>query len=334
MKKMTYTRLKRANVAVLILAMLTCLALSLQVSSAMAQVFPSRALTFVVPFPPGSGTDATARYYANELSKLANQSVVVENKPGGSGFIAVASVLGRPADGHTVLIGSTSTLATNAALFRSLPYDPVNDLSPLSMLMGSSVILLVPANSPYQNLSDLIEDAKKRPGELNYASGAASYQLMTEWFNEMANVKTTHVPYKGAPDAARATMSGEVDFTLVDTTTGITALQGSAVRALAVAADHRLKGLPEVPTVIESGLPEFSAYTWVGAAVAAKTPRPAIQQLILWMSQIAERPETRDFLEKTGMEVMPTGPDAFRKFQKDNIVLWKRVVKNAGIEPQ
>ncbi|KRB74262.1 ABC transporter substrate-binding protein [Noviherbaspirillum sp. Root189] len=315
-------------------AVVACLALTAWFAPAAAQEFPTRPIKFVVPFPPGSGTDATARYYANELSKLTSHPVVVENKPGGSGFIAASSVLNGPADGHTVLIGSTSTLATNVALFRTLPYDPVKDFAPLSMLMGSTVILLVPQNSPHKGITDLINDAQKRPGALNYAAGAASYQLMSEWFNEMAHIKTTHVPYKGAPDAARAVMSGEVDFTLVDTTTGLSALQGGKVRALAVASNQRLKNLPEVPTAVESGLRDFITYTWVGAAVPANTPQPVAAKLTAWIAQIAERPRTREFLEKTGMEVMPIGPAEFRKFQQENIVLWKRVAQSANIEPQ
>jgi tripartite-type tricarboxylate transporter receptor subunit TctC len=142
------------------------------------------------------------------------------------------------------------------------------------------------------------------------------------------------VPYKGAPDAARAVMSGEVDFTLVDTTTGLSALQGGKVRALAVASNQRLKNLPQIPTMAESGLPDYSTYTWVGAAVPVRTPKPVVDRLTAWMGQIAERPQTREFLEKTGMEVMPVGPDAFRKFQQENIVLWKKVAKSANIEPQ
>ena len=310
------------------------LLLSIQSGATAAQDYPTRAIKFLVPFAPGSGTDATARFYANELSILTKQPVIVENKPGANGFIAVASFLNGAADGYTVLIGSTSTLATNAALFRNLPYDPINDFQPVTMMMGSSVILLVPTGSPYSTLSELIEDARKRPDTLQYASGAASYQLMSEWFNEMAQIKTSYVPYKGAPEAVRATMSGEVAFTLVDTTTGLTALQSNKVKALGVGSNQRLIKLQKTPTIVEAGLPNFTAYTWVGAVLPAKTPAWIAEKLTALMSEIAQRPQTKDFLEKTGMEVLPVGPEAFRKFQLDNIALWKRVAKSANIAPQ
>jgi tripartite-type tricarboxylate transporter receptor subunit TctC len=335
MKRMTRKWLAAVDSSLFFgIALLACMALLLHCLPAVAQDFPARPIKFVVPFPPGSGTDVTARFYARELALLAGQPVIVENKPGANGFVAVSNVLAGPADGYTVLVGGATTFATNAALFRTLPYDPAIDLSPLSMLMGTSVVLLVPANSRYKTLADLIDDAQKRPDALNYASGAASYQLMSEWFNKLAQIKTRHVPYKGAPDAARAVMSGEVDFTLVDTSAGLTALQGGRVRALAVASNQRLKGLPNVPTGVEGGLHDFITYLWVGAAVPAKTPKQVVDRLAAWMGQVAERPQTREFLERIGMEVMPIGPDAFRKFQQDNITLWKRVAKSANIEPQ
>ena len=308
--------------------------LSIQCGPAASQDYPSRSIRFIVPFPPGSGTDATARYYANELSNLTKQSGIVENKPGADGFIAVASFLSAAADGYTVLIGSTSTLATTAALFRTLPYDPIHDFLPITMMMGSSVILLVPASSPYSTLSDLIGDAKRRPDALQYASGAASYQLMSEWFNELAQIKTSHIPYKGAAEAVRATMSGEVAFTLVDTTTGLTALQSQKVKALGVGSNQRQIKLPRVPTIVEGGLRNFTAYTWVGAVLPANTPVNIAGKLTALMSEIAQRPQTREFLEKSGMEVLPIGPEAFRQFQQDNIALWRRVSKSANIEPR
>ena len=165
---------------------------------AAAQDFPSKPIRFIVPFPPGSGTDTSARYFGRKLQELTGQAVVVENKPGGNGFIAVKTVLSAPADGYTVFVGSNSTLAVNVALFKSLPYDPVADLAPLTMMMRSPALLVVPAASAYKSLGELVAGAKARPDALNYGAGSAGYQLMAELFNDAAKVQTHHVPFKGA----------------------------------------------------------------------------------------------------------------------------------------
>ena len=151
---------------------------ALSATSALAQAsdFPSKPVKFVVPFPPGSGTDTSARYFAKKFTELTGQTVVVDNKPGANGFIAVRNVLGAPADGYTVFVGSNSTLAVNVALFKSLPYDPVTDFAPLSMMMRAPALLVVPSQSSYQTVSDVVTAAKAQPGKLDYGSGSAGYQ--------------------------------------------------------------------------------------------------------------------------------------------------------------
>ena len=163
-----------------------------------AQAFPSKTLKFVVPFGPGSGTDTSARYFARKLQDLTGQSVVVENKPGANGFIAVKQVLSAPADGYTVFIGSNSTLAVNAALFKELPYDPVKDFAPLTMMMRSPAMLATAPQVPFADLKGLVSYAKAHPGKVNFGAGSAGYQLMGELLNDSAGVQTVHVPFKGA----------------------------------------------------------------------------------------------------------------------------------------
>lgn len=301
---------------------------------AQPQDFPSKPIKFVVPFPPGSGTDTSARYFGRKLSEMTGQPVVVENKPGANGFIAVKAVLAAPADGYTVFVGSNSTLAVNVALFKSLPYDPVADLAPLTMMMRSPALLIVPGNSPYKTLSELISAARAQPDKLDYGAGSAGYQLMAELFNDAAKVQTHHVPFKGAGEAVTAVASGTVHLAFAEMTSAQELVKGGKLRALGVAADHRVPALPSVPTASEAGLPGFTAYTWVAAMVLARTPKPITDKLAELLTRIETMPETREFYEKIGAEVMRGGPEEMRSFQNSEIQLWKRIAVKAKVEQQ
>ncbi|CAN1526360.1 PBP2_Bug_TTT domain containing protein [Burkholderiaceae bacterium] len=309
---------------------------ALGTTSALAQTadFPSKPVKFVVPFPPGSGTDTSARYFAKKFTELTGQNVVVDNKPGANGFIAVRAVLGAPADGYTVFVGSNSTLAVNAALFKSLPYDPVADFSPLSMMMRAPALLVVPAQSNYNSVSELVAAAKAQPGKLDYGSGSAGYQLMAELFNDVAGVQLFNVPFKGASEAMTAVASGTVHMAFADITGASELVKGGKLRALAVASDRRVPAVPNVPTAIEAGLPGFTAYTWVGAVVSAKTPKAETDKLAAIMGKIEAMPETREFYEKLGAETMRGGAEEMRAFQSAEIQLWKRIVTKAKVEQQ
>lgn len=296
--------------------------------------YPSKPIHFVVPFPPGSGTDVGARFFARKLGELAGQPVIVENRAGANGFIAVKAVTSAPADGYTLLMGSNSTLATNVALFKQLPYDPVKDLAPVSTLMRSPIVLIVPANSPYKTLKDLIDAARAKPGQRTYASGSAAYQLMGELFADKAGIQLLNVPYKGAPDAVNATLSGQTDLGFSDITATMELLRGGKIRALAIAADQRLAGLPDVPTAQEQGIGGFSADTWTGVAVAANTPKPVVDKLAGMFMKILAMPETQEFYAKQNVITMKGGQDELRDFQREQIAVWKRIAAAAKIELQ
>ena len=301
---------------------------------ALAQGFPNKPIKFIVPFPPGSATDTSARYFAKKLSEMTSQPVVVENKAGGNGFIAVRAVLSAPADGYTVFIGSNSTLAVNTALFKSLPYDPIADFSPLTMMVRAPALLIVPGGSSHTTLPELMAAAKAKPGALNYAHGSAGYQLMAELFNETANVKTYGVPFKSATDSVVAVASETVDLAFVEITSAQELVKSGKLRALAVASANRIAVLPSVPTSAEAGLPGFSAYVWVAAVVSSKTPKAETDKLAALMTTIENLPETREFYERIGGEVMRGGPAQMRAFQTAEIDLWKRIAVKAKIEQQ
>ncbi len=311
-----------------------CALLTGGLALAQAQGFPSKPIKFVVPFPPGSGTDTSARYFGRKLSELSGQPVVVENKPGANGFIAVKAVLAAPADGYTVFVGSNSTLAVNVALFKSLPYDPVADLAPLTMMMRSPALLIVPGTSPYKSVSELVTAAKAQPDKLDYGAGSAGYQLMAELFNDAAGVQTHHVPFKGAGEAVTAVAAGTVHMAFAEMTSAQELVKGGKLRGLAVAADRRVPVLSSVPTASEAGLRGFTAYTWVAAMVPAATPKPVADKLAELLTRIETLPETREFYEKIGAEVMRGGPEEMRAFQNAEIQLWKRIALKAKVEQQ
>jgi tripartite-type tricarboxylate transporter receptor subunit TctC len=296
--------------------------------------YPSRAVRFVIPFPPGTGTDATARIFAKAFSEYTGQSVVVENKPGGNGFIAVNDVLNSPADGYTIFIGSNSTLATNAAVFKSIPYDPLRDFTPISFLIQGPCLVVVAKDSPFRTLEDLAAAAKKRPGELNYGSGSISYTLNTEWLNQLLGIKATSIPYKGANEALLAAISGEVDYAVVDGTSGTPQVASGQVRALAYSGAQRSRLLPDVPTSAEAGIDGYLAYNWVAAAVSSQTPpelAAAIQQIF---QKLGGNEGLRQYYATQASSVALSGPDEMRKFQEEEIVRWKALMQKVGLEPQ
>lgn len=302
--------------------------------AAQAQGFPSKTIKFVVPFGPGSGTDTSARYFARKLQDLTGQPVVVENKPGANGFLAVKQVLAAPADGYTVFIGSNSTLAVNAALFKELPYDPVADFAPLTMMMRSPAMLAVTPGAPYQDLKGLLAYAKAHPGKVNFGAGSAGYQLMGELLNDAAQVQTVHVPFKGAGETMTAVAGGTVDYTFAEVTAVQELARGGRVKVFAVASDKRVGTSPDVPTFTEAGLPGFEAYTWVGAMVGSRTPAAETAKLAELFTAISKMDETRAFYERLGATPMTGGPAQMREFQKKEIALWKRIVQQAKVPLQ
>ena len=310
------------------------LALLSSATLAFAQDFPNKPIKFIVPFPPGSGTDTSARYFGKKLGDLTGQPVVVENRPGANGFIAVRALLAAPADGYTVFVGSNSTLAVNVALFKKLPYDPQVDMSPLSMMMRAPTLVVVPVNSPYKTMLELVTAARAQPGKLNYASGSAGYQLMAESLNDNAKIETHNVPFKGASEALVAVVSGTVDMAFSDITAAYELVKGGKLRALAVASDRRAPALPLVPSMAEAGVPGFTAYVWVGAMVSAKTPKAETEKLAALLAQIERLPETKEFYERLGAETMTGGADEMRKFQTSEIALWKRIAIKAKVEQE
>ena len=314
--------------------LLACFAVMALQSGAVAQDFPSRPIKFVVPFPPGSATDTSARYFGRKITDLTGQPVVVDNKPGANSMIAIRAIQSAPADGYTVFIGSNSPLAVNAALFKQLPYDPVADFTPLSLLTRVPGVLIVPADSPFKTVADLVAAAKAQPGKLNFGFGSAGYQLMGELFNEIAGTQTTGIPFKSATDSVTAVAADTVNFAFVEISSTLELVRGGKIRALAIASPTRSSALPQVPTAHEAGITNMSAYAWVAAVVASRTPKAETEKLAELFARILAMPETQEFYAKLGGETTRGGIEELRRFQQVEIALWKRVVSFAKVPLQ
>jgi tripartite-type tricarboxylate transporter receptor subunit TctC len=296
--------------------------------------YPNRAITFVVPFPPGSVTDTSARYFGKKLTDLTGQPVVIDNRAGANGFIAVKQALSAKPDGYTIFFGSNSSLAVNAALFKKLPYDPVKDFKPLTLTVLTPAVLVTPSNSPYKTMADLIAAAKAKPGKLNYGAGSAGYQLMAELFNEQAHVQTTNIPFKGASEAMQGIVTNTIDFSFVEISAALELMNANKARGLGIAHTARVPAAKGVPTIAEAGLPGFTAYAWVAVTMPAKVPDAETKRMADLLTQIVQMPETKAFYAKLGAEAAKGGPAEFAAFQLKEIEQWKRIAKIAGVELQ
>lgn len=302
-----------------------------QAARAQDKGFPVRPIRFVVPFGAGSGTDIVARIYAKAVGDVIGQPVVVDNKAGANGIIGAKAVLGSEADGYTVFFASNSTLTTNAALYRDLPYDPVRDFEAVSLLDGSYCVVAVPASSPYRTLADLLADARKRPRALNHAAGSPTYALWNGWLDDIARIRTTNIFYKGSGEAANATMSGQVDYAIIGTGTALPLVKGNRLRALLYTGKTRHAQLPGVPTAAESGLAGYQALAWSAVAVRAGTPAPIVRRLEAIIREAARKPEVQRGLAQLGSEPLYGDAAAMRRFQLDEIARWKRLIASTGI---
>jgi len=297
--------------------------------------FPSRRIKFIVPLPAGTaGGDQTARFFARRIAEITGQPVIVENKAGGNGFIGVQAVLNAPADGYTVFFGTNSTLSTNAATFKKLPYDPLTDFTPVSLIARTPCFIVVPATSKYHSLADLIADARKRPGALNYASGTMSYTLYTEWLNTLAKMRTTAVNYKGSSEAITDLIGGTIDFAVMDASGLYGLVSSGTLRALAFTADERSPIVPDIPSMADLGMPEYVAVNWAAAAVSAKTPPAIVEKLAALFAQAGADDEAKAFFRSKGSQRIMSSPAEMRRFQSEEIARWKRLMAVTGIEAQ
>ena len=302
---------------------------------ASAQLPGDRPVRLIVPFAAGTGTDVAARLLATSLQESIKRSIVIENRPGALAIIGTDAAAKAAPDGLTLVATGSTAIAAAPSLFKKLPYDPVNDLAPVSLVATATLALFVGNDSPNNSLKDLISTAKSQPGKLNYASGNATGAVAGEMLKQAAGIEIVHVPYKNAPQALNDVAGNTVNMMFNDITGATPLMKAGKLRALAVTSRARSKLLPDTPTLIEAGFTGYELYNWVGIFAPAKTPPDILAYYSQEIARIASRPDFRERFERVGLD-LATGstPASFTEFVKKEIALWSRQIKAAGILPE
>ena len=316
--------------------LLVFLGLMVFVPAAMGQAkdFPNKAVKVIVPYTAGSGSDTSARFFGEKLAGMLGQPFVVENKPGASGVLSVMAVKAAPADGYTILLVGTSQLAVNPFTIKDLPYDPNKDLKPLAGLTRGMNVFIAPPNSRLQTLADLVAAAKRDKALLNVGTYAAGYQLALEWFANMAGVKFTKVPYTGGAPICTDIMGGQLDFAVADLGGVASLLKSGKIHALAVSGEKRHPDFPDVPTIKESGYPEYVNYSCTSLYIRSDAPEDITAKLAEALQKVLATSEAKEYVRKTGAELMAHTPAAMEKYQRDEYARFRRIAELAGIKPE
>ena len=310
-------------------------ALALVAFAAQAQdSFPSRPLKIVVPTSPGSGSDTTARFFGEQLAAALGQSVVIDNKPGANGVIAAMAVKHAPADGYTLFLGTNTHMAVNPVVVKDLPYDSLKDFKFVSGLARGMMMFVAPPNSKFKNIADLVATAKEAPDKVSVGSYTAGFQLSAAWFASVSGTKQVYVPYKGAPEVFTALMGDQLDWAVTDLIAALPQVKAGKLKAIAVSGDKRYVDSPEVPTLKESGYPEYVNYTWTSMVIRSETPEAVTAKLVETVARILATQAARDFTTRIGSEQLLFGPAEMRKFQLSETERFRRIADGAGIKPQ
>lgn len=311
-------------------------ALALALASAapaLAQAYPSKPITLVVPFSAGAGTDQVARAMANHMQvAFSGATVVVENKSGASGLIAAQAVAKAAPDGYTLLMTTNTTQSANPHLFKKLPYDPVGDFAPIAAVARGSMVLALPVSSPIQSVADFIAEGKKRV--LTFGAGNSSSRVAAEMFSQLTGAKVLYVPYKSNPQAVTDLVGGQFDFMFGDTVTALPLVKSGNLKALAYTGDKRSPVLPNVPTLVESGVKGYELYYWVAVYAPKGTPRDVIARLNQAFVSGAKSDAVGAVYHNALLEPFTTTPEELATFQRTETEKWGRVIKAAGIQAE
>jgi len=301
---------------------------------ALAQDYPGRAITLVVPFAVGSGIDPTARIIADELSRSLKQPVVIDYKPGANGAIAAGAVARATPDGYTIFMTTVSTHSANPNLLKSIPYDPVRDFAPLSRVGNLPFMLVVDPKIAAASVPEFVAYVKANPGRLSYASTNAIGLLAGATLKRMADLDLVHVPYRSSPQALNDVMTGRVAMMFVDFALGWPQAKAGNVRALAVTTKERSALMPDVPSMTEAGLPAFDLIPWNAIFAPANTPRPIVQRLNAELRRIISDPKVKERLAGLGFDAFASTPEELDAFVREDLAKWTKWVREAGIEPE
>ena len=314
---------------------LACAAALLLLPAAHAADFPDKPVTLVVPFPPGGPTDAMARTLAAEMREQLGQPMIVENRAGAGGNIGAELVARAPADGQTLLFGTSGPLAINASLYRKIGYDPVRSFAPVIQVGHLPNILVVHPSVPAKDVKELVAYAKANPGKLSYASSGngASSHLAGVLFNSMAGIDLQHIPYKGTGPALNDLLGGQVGMSFTDVLTALPYVKAGKLRALGMASAARSQALPEVPTIAEQGLKGYDVSVFFGIVAPSGTPADRVKKLNRAFAEVLASPKVKQQFAAQGLEPPPaTTPEQLAKFIPAQMQMWAAVVRQSGAQ--
>lgn len=300
--------------------------------------YPDKPIKLLVPFPPGGSTDIFARMLGNHLTSMWGQPVVIENKPGASGQIAMDQLLKSPADGYTIYLGNIGSLAVNVLLFKNLSYDPRKDIDPISQIAVVPNVLVIQPKSPFKSIPELIQFAKQNPGKLTYSSGGngSAAHIAMEYFKLLTKTDITHIPYKGTSPALTDVIGGQVDMIMTGAPPLIPFIKANKVLPLGVSTNKRIEAINTIPTIAESGVPElkkFDISQWYGLVVKAGTSKEIINKLNEAVYSTFQNAQANQQVKNEGAIVKLSSPEEFRIFIASEIERWTKVIKSAGIKP-
>lgn len=303
-------------------------------SLGLAQSFPDKPITFVVPFAAGSATDQLARAIGQAVTLSTKASVVVDNKPGANSFIGAQAAAKAKPDGYTVFITTNTTQAANEHLFKKLPYDPVKDFVPVTALGRGGQIMVVNPTLPVKDVKDFIALAKKEPGKLSFGSGSSSSRVAGEMFKQLTGTFILNIPYKSNPSAVTDLLGGQIDMMITDMATGLPQVKAGKLKALGVSTRQRSPLAPDVPTLEETGVKGYEMTYWFAAYVPAVTPPEVVARLNDILVSAARSSSAAGFYQSTGTEIFTSTPAELGRFQAAESLKWGRIIKAAGIVPE
>jgi tripartite-type tricarboxylate transporter receptor subunit TctC len=307
----------------------------LSLSAHAQDTWPARPLRFILPFPPGGGTDILGRLIAERLSANLGQPVVAENRGGAGGNVGTEAAARAAPDGYTIVLVAPS-LAISPTLYAKINYDPVKDFAPVSLVATVPNVMITQASVPAQSLQEFIAFAKSKPGALNFGSGGAgtSNHLAGELFNLVTGARLVHIPYKGVNLAMQDVLAGNVHLVFIGIPAAAPHIKAGKLRALALVASQRSSALPEVPTVAEAGLRDFEVTTWYGVLAPAGTPRHVVTRLNAELVKIMHSPELKEKLAATGTDPQTSTPEEFAAYIRSEIAKWGEVIRKAGVKAE
>jgi len=296
--------------------------------------YPNKPIKIIVPFPAGSATDTISRILGNSVSNAVGQPVLVENKAGADGAIAASEVMRAAPDGYTLLMATNSPMSAVPALKKVPPYDPVADFTPISDIGRYTFFIVVHPSVPASTLSEFIAYAKANPGKVNYATGNTTGIVSTAFFSSQAGIKMVHVPYRGEPQAIIDLVGGRVQLLFASSSTSVPQVRDGKLRALVTTLAKRSQLLPDVPTIAEAGMPQFSVTSWAGLFGPAKMPRDVVERLNKEFGAAMARSDVQALMEKQAFVLTPSSPERLGEFVKEQMESYRNILRAAGVQPE